>query len=342
MVGRPGGGGDGHADRLGRRALPFDFTNTFHASANAIATVVATQVLRPHLAVAWAALFNFIPFRGRRHSEAEHRRADGRHIHLVARAGRLRSGPERLRRDSATRVPRTPRCHRRQPGRRSAAGWRSHAPASRALAARRRRTRRTPIPLRPTAPSAGPSACRRGRGRAARSGSRAATPRRWRRSSPVSNPTTLSSPPGRPVGCRESPAAVLAAGGRGGLRPRSPISRRPSRRHLSGCACTAGCTSGPPSTTCAIRTSRTRSTPAGTSIRRSSEPGTLQSRLRSTFTVTCCLTVNVTGFKPSATGSPSPDPVTPSGGRLPYGDHVDGSADYNLEFRDGMVLRVRT
>jgi PiT family inorganic phosphate transporter len=43
-------------------ALLFDFTNGFHDSANAIATVVATHVLRPRLAVAWAALFNFIAF----------------------------------------------------------------------------------------------------------------------------------------------------------------------------------------------------------------------------------------------------------------------------------------
>jgi PiT family inorganic phosphate transporter len=43
-------------------ALLFDFTNGFHDSANAIATVVATHVLRPRMAVAWAAMFNFIAF----------------------------------------------------------------------------------------------------------------------------------------------------------------------------------------------------------------------------------------------------------------------------------------
>jgi PiT family inorganic phosphate transporter len=43
-------------------ALLFDYTNGFHDSANSIATVVATHVLRPRLAVAWAALFNFIAF----------------------------------------------------------------------------------------------------------------------------------------------------------------------------------------------------------------------------------------------------------------------------------------
>jgi PiT family inorganic phosphate transporter len=41
-------------------ALLFDFTNGFHDSANAIATVVATHVLRPRMAVAWAAMFNFL------------------------------------------------------------------------------------------------------------------------------------------------------------------------------------------------------------------------------------------------------------------------------------------
>jgi len=43
-------------------ALAFDFMNGFHDAANAIATVVSTRVLRPHWAVAWAALFNFVAF----------------------------------------------------------------------------------------------------------------------------------------------------------------------------------------------------------------------------------------------------------------------------------------
>jgi inorganic phosphate transporter, PiT family len=43
-------------------ALLFDYTNGFHDSANSIATVVATRVLRPRWAVAWAALFNFLAF----------------------------------------------------------------------------------------------------------------------------------------------------------------------------------------------------------------------------------------------------------------------------------------
>jgi len=41
-------------------ALAFDFMNGFHDAANSIATVVSTGVLKPHQAVAFAALFNFI------------------------------------------------------------------------------------------------------------------------------------------------------------------------------------------------------------------------------------------------------------------------------------------
>jgi PiT family inorganic phosphate transporter len=40
-------------------ALAFDFINGFHDAANSIATVVATRVLSPGRAVAWAAFFNF-------------------------------------------------------------------------------------------------------------------------------------------------------------------------------------------------------------------------------------------------------------------------------------------
>lgn len=43
-------------------ALLFDFTNGFHDSANSIATVVATRVLRPRFAAVWAAGFNFLAF----------------------------------------------------------------------------------------------------------------------------------------------------------------------------------------------------------------------------------------------------------------------------------------
>ena len=41
-------------------ALVFDFINGFHDSANSIATIVGTRVLKPFTAVAWAAFFNFI------------------------------------------------------------------------------------------------------------------------------------------------------------------------------------------------------------------------------------------------------------------------------------------
>ena len=41
-------------------ALVFDFINGFHDAANSIATVVSTGVLKPQLAVAWAAFFNVV------------------------------------------------------------------------------------------------------------------------------------------------------------------------------------------------------------------------------------------------------------------------------------------
>ena len=43
-------------------ALAFDFLNGLHDAANSIATIVSTRVLTPHVAVAWAAFFNFIAF----------------------------------------------------------------------------------------------------------------------------------------------------------------------------------------------------------------------------------------------------------------------------------------
>jgi PiT family inorganic phosphate transporter len=43
-------------------ALLFDYTNGFHDSANSIATVVATRVLKPRWAVMWAAGWNFVAF----------------------------------------------------------------------------------------------------------------------------------------------------------------------------------------------------------------------------------------------------------------------------------------
>jgi PiT family inorganic phosphate transporter len=41
-------------------ALVFDYINGFHDAANSIATVVATRVLTPVVAVFWAAIFNFL------------------------------------------------------------------------------------------------------------------------------------------------------------------------------------------------------------------------------------------------------------------------------------------
>src|ERR1700754_4873233 len=43
-------------------ALAFDFLNGLHDAANSIATIVSTRVLRPQIAVAWAAFFNFVAF----------------------------------------------------------------------------------------------------------------------------------------------------------------------------------------------------------------------------------------------------------------------------------------
>jgi PiT family inorganic phosphate transporter len=43
-------------------ALLFDLLNGLHDSANSIATIVSTRVLRPQYAVFWAAFFNFIAF----------------------------------------------------------------------------------------------------------------------------------------------------------------------------------------------------------------------------------------------------------------------------------------
>ncbi|SRR5579883_1259827 len=43
-------------------AFLFDFLNGFHDAANSIATIVSTRVLKPQVAVLWAAFFNFIAF----------------------------------------------------------------------------------------------------------------------------------------------------------------------------------------------------------------------------------------------------------------------------------------
>ncbi len=43
-------------------ALGFDFINGMHDSANSIATIVSTRVLKPQYAVLWAATFNFLAY----------------------------------------------------------------------------------------------------------------------------------------------------------------------------------------------------------------------------------------------------------------------------------------
>ena len=41
-------------------ALGFEFVNGFHDTANAVATVIYTHSLEPHVAVVWSGLWNFI------------------------------------------------------------------------------------------------------------------------------------------------------------------------------------------------------------------------------------------------------------------------------------------
>ncbi|MGI4830100.1 MAG: inorganic phosphate transporter, partial [Janthinobacterium lividum] len=41
-------------------ALAFEFVNGFHDTANAVATVIYTHSLEPHLAVAWSGIWNFV------------------------------------------------------------------------------------------------------------------------------------------------------------------------------------------------------------------------------------------------------------------------------------------
>ncbi|MDX2164268.1 MAG: inorganic phosphate transporter [Gammaproteobacteria bacterium] len=43
-------------------AFIFNFLNGFNDAANAIATIVSTQVLKPHQAVLWSAVFNFLAY----------------------------------------------------------------------------------------------------------------------------------------------------------------------------------------------------------------------------------------------------------------------------------------
>src|ERR1017187_10147481 len=41
-------------------ALAFEFVNGFHDTANAVATVIYTHSLEPHVAVVWSGMWNFI------------------------------------------------------------------------------------------------------------------------------------------------------------------------------------------------------------------------------------------------------------------------------------------
>src|ERR1700724_935516 len=41
-------------------ALGFEFVNGFHDTANAVATVIYTHSMEPHVAVVWAGVFNFL------------------------------------------------------------------------------------------------------------------------------------------------------------------------------------------------------------------------------------------------------------------------------------------
>lgn len=41
-------------------ALGFEFVNGFHDTANAVATVIYTHSLEPHIAVVWSGLWNFV------------------------------------------------------------------------------------------------------------------------------------------------------------------------------------------------------------------------------------------------------------------------------------------
>jgi len=41
-------------------ALGFEFVNGFHDTANAVATVIYTHSLEPHVAVVWSGFWNFL------------------------------------------------------------------------------------------------------------------------------------------------------------------------------------------------------------------------------------------------------------------------------------------
>lgn len=64
-------------------ALVFDFANGFNDAANSIATVVATRVLSPRLAVLWAAFFNFVAAFGFETHVARTIQKDLVHPHII-------------------------------------------------------------------------------------------------------------------------------------------------------------------------------------------------------------------------------------------------------------------
>jgi PiT family inorganic phosphate transporter len=70
-------------------ALAFDFVNGWHDAANSIATVVSTRVLKPGIAVVWAAVFNFLAFIVFGTRVAKTVGGDLVHIGLVAQDWRL-------------------------------------------------------------------------------------------------------------------------------------------------------------------------------------------------------------------------------------------------------------
>ena len=75
-------------------ALVFDYTNGFHDAANAIATSVSTRALTPRVALAMAAVMNFVgAFLGQKVANTvvrgDHRRPTGTHGLVIVMAGLL-------------------------------------------------------------------------------------------------------------------------------------------------------------------------------------------------------------------------------------------------------------
>ena len=95
-------------------ALSFDFTNGFHDTANAMATTIATGALKPKVAVAIAAILNFvgafISLEGRRDGRRRDRRRRRDHAdRRLRRPGRRDRLEPRRRGGSACRPRRRTR-----------------------------------------------------------------------------------------------------------------------------------------------------------------------------------------------------------------------------------------